>query len=166
MTDLAEFLLARITEDEAAAKSAAVLPPRAVPPPEAVTSGPFVRAGEWGWGGGSFRPLDDPVTSAALGLADSDSPYYVTAADGWDESEPTGARYDVATVPNDHDAARHIARWDPARVLAECEAKRQIVERCAAVDFAMPSTHLAHGVLALLALPYADHPDYRDEWRP
>lgn len=62
--------------------------------------------------------------------------------------------------------SNHIARHDPARVLAECEAKRRIVERCSAVDYAMPSTYLAHGILGLLALPYADHPDYREEWRP
>lgn len=50
--------------------------------------------------------------------------------------------------------AEHIVRHDPARVLAEVEAKRRIV-----FEVAMP-------VLALLALPYADHPDYREEWRP
>jgi hypothetical protein len=45
---------------------------------------------------------------------------------------------------------------EPAHVLAECEAKRQIIER-----------HLyLQGTLALLALPYADHPDYREDWRP
>ncbi|WP_163168116.1 DUF6221 family protein [Arthrobacter sp. Alg241-R88] len=55
---------------------------------------------------------------------------------------------------------------EPERALAECEAKRRIVERCSAVDYAMPSTHLAHGILGELALPYADHPDFKDEWRP
>lgn len=52
--------------------------------------------------------------------------------------------------------AAHIARHDPARVLAEVEAKRRMVDE--------------HGngtcrTLRLLALPYADHPDYRPEWR-
>jgi len=68
---------------------------------------------------------------------------------------------------------------DPVRVLAECEAKRRIVE--AYIDtLAMIPTHVlgdgdehptviaeeyeAH-ILPALALPYADHPDYRDEWR-
>lgn len=58
---------------------------------------------------------------------------------------------------------RHVG-MAPVRVLAECEAKRRIVERCSAVDSAMPSTHLAHGILAELALPYADHPDYDESW--
>jgi hypothetical protein len=51
--------------------------------------------------------------------------------------------------------ANHIARWDPARVLAECEARRRIVTECG-----------WETVMRHLALPYADHPDYRDEWRP
>ena len=55
--------------------------------------------------------------------------------------------------------------WGPDRIRAECEAKRRIVERCSAVGALMPSEHLAQGVLSLLALPYADHPGWREEWR-
>jgi hypothetical protein len=94
-------------------------------------------------------------------------------------------------------------RFDPARVLAECEAKRAIVE----LHRPAPSASFHHGsntgsvaawaavtdpeedleadaacetcgefseyavpwpcqTLRLLALPYADHPDYDEEWRP
>ena len=68
-----------------------------------------------------------------------------------------------------------------ARVLAECEAKRRIVEMMARIvdEFALPAAdrliwpdvnrrerHHANEVLYALALPYADHPDYREEWRP
>ena len=58
----------------------------------------------------------------------------------------------------------------PARVLAECEAKRRIVERCerAIVEQGIYSedgqSELAQDALSLLALPYADHSDYRPEW--
>ena len=49
---------------------------------------------------------------------------------------------------------------DPARVLAECEAKRRIVEH------EIDSTGLSDGYYArLLATPYADHPDYNPEWK-
>lgn len=66
------------------------------------------------------------------------------------------------------------SRWDTARVLAECEAKRRIVVGLASLGGetsyggeAMESwKHIAKMVVANLALPYADHPDYRDEWRP
>lgn len=50
----------------------------------------------------------------------------------------------------------------PARVLAECEAKRLLVEYEAQWhDPLIPSF-----VLRVLVLPYADHPDYLPEWRP
>jgi hypothetical protein len=67
----------------------------------------------------------------------------------------------------------HIARWDPARVLAEVEAKRRIVEELADVpvddeDLGVgysPEWWQGQRILLYLALPYADHPDYRGEWR-
>jgi hypothetical protein len=55
-----------------------------------------------------------------------------------------------------------------ARVLAECEAKRQIVKR-ARHDYAKYDgeriVELADYVLRALAAPYADHADYREEWK-
>ncbi|MBX6358139.1 MAG: hypothetical protein IRZ05_20110 [Micromonosporaceae bacterium] len=60
----------------------------------------------------------------------------------------------------------HIARHDPARVLADVDAKRRIIEAALGEqdhgDFGWAWTQ----VLALLALPYADRPGYQDEWRP
>jgi len=63
--------------------------------------------------------------------------------------------------------AEHIARHDPARVLAECEAKRRIVDSYRYLT-ADPELRMQAWTFALrcLALPYADHPDYREEWRP
>ncbi len=67
-------------------------------------------------------------------------------------------------------AAEHVTRWDPARVLAECEGKRRIVDECcgwieeSCEDYGARA--LARMTLRLIALPYADHPDYREEWRP
>jgi hypothetical protein len=88
---------------------------------------------------------------------------------------------------DDEGAARHIARHDPARVLREVGAKRRILDEMVPVLDALgeiaysegqgapwpgrpgeymtdrePSEHL----LKLLALPYADHPDYQKKWRP
>ncbi|MFF0277429.1 DUF6221 family protein [Streptomyces sp. NPDC004330] len=72
----------------------------------------------------------------------------------------------------------HIVRHDPARVLAEVEAKRRIIALCEPplVDVTglgdaerqyMPGQGDPWGVdvLRLLALPYASHPGYRDTWR-
>ena len=46
-------------------------------------------------------------------------------------------------------------------VLAECEAKRRIVEAAMSVGWVTTQTFLP-----ILALPYADHPDYLPEWKP
>ncbi len=65
--------------------------------------------------------------------------------------------------------APHFARWDPARVLAECEAKRRIVEECRGWmeepgdDYGARA--LADTVLRHLALSYAGRRCYREEWR-
>ncbi len=73
-----------------------------------------------------------------------------------DEAAARGAR--AARVPS--------GLFGPARVLAECAAKRGIVEiqRTDLVDD--PEDWRADEILRLLALPYADHPAYRPEWRP
>jgi hypothetical protein len=81
-------------------------------------------------------------------------------------------------------AAELVARYDPARVLAECAAKRKLVLACmeARPDLAFLGTRprgmadwplspsgphqMAALTLAVLAMPYADHPDYHAEWRP
>lgn len=57
------------------------------------------------------------------------------------------------------------------RCLAECEAKRRIVELHAQLSEDSDTEYsgwvdLAHNTLATLALPYADHPDYNTDWRP
>lgn len=71
------------------------------------------------------------------------------------------------------DVAEHIARHDPARVLAECAAKRRIVEELV-LPYIAERRRLMNGqpswgdehpdLLRILAAPYADHPDYREEW--
>jgi hypothetical protein len=69
----------------------------------------------------------------------------------------------------------HIARHDPDRVKREVEAKRRIIAEMEGFSAeaegdepdqrgAIRSTALH--VVKLLALPYADHADYREEWRP
>ncbi len=82
------------------------------------------------------------------------------------------------------DASRYAQRFDPARILSECKAKRRLILACrearpdlhflgrrtgGVADFPLSPRdphQLAALTLALLALPYADHHDYRPEWRP
>jgi hypothetical protein len=96
--------------------------------------------------------------------------------------------WSVEDVPLDgpvqRGTAEHVARYDPVRILAECTAKRRAVLACRAArpdmaflgarpqgmaDFPLTPRdqhQLAALTLALLALPYADHHDYRPDWRP
>lgn len=76
---------------------------------------------------------------------------------------------DLRAGPEDHRVA-HMFRWSPARVLVECEARRRIVEDYLSQLNSHQSGWDARSPrdypLRALALPYSDHPDYRDEWRP
>ncbi|GGU91064.1 hypothetical protein GCM10010275_30130 [Streptomyces litmocidini] len=72
--------------------------------------------------------------------------------------------------------------WTQERVLAEVDAKRRITEchepwtaangdiicgRCGREHIdGRPGGHFPCQTLRLLALPFADHPDYQDAWRP
>ena len=61
---------------------------------------------------------------------------------------------------------------DPVRVLADCEAKRRIVDAWQA-DASGPlgewddyAWYAIEWAMKCLALPYADHPEYNEVWRP
>ena len=79
----------------------------------------------------------------------------------YDEGEPS------------EEQAEHIARWDPARVLADVAAKRAIVdmhETCGTGSgYCDDGGHgysdgLGCGILDYLAQPYAQHPDWQQDW--
>lgn len=111
MTDLAEFLLARIAEDEATAQS-------------------LIAQTRW-----RYRHIGD-------------------AAEVWSNT----------------DYSEEGISLSPERMLAECEAKRQLLSMADPFDFADDggtgmSEH-ADKIQRLLALPYADHDEYLEEWRP
>lgn len=103
----------------------------------------------------------------------------------WDTNRQPRVKY---AWPRERD---HIIRHDPARVLAEVEAKRSVLARhhaapvppghewaeeypyCAAHAYKGPDDTVVYPVelkdcpeLLDLAAPYGRHPDYREEWRP
>jgi Family of unknown function (DUF6221) len=127
MTDLAEFVLARIDEDEVMARKA----------------GEPVWTAETAWRQGQAYGVRDQMFY--MGLV---RPVFIDSEDseGW---------------IGGGEACEHAARWDPARVLAECDAKRRIVEL-----YGGWADAVEEHVLELLALPYADHPDYQESWKP
>lgn len=93
----------------------------------------------------------------------------IDATDGTVTSSYEG---DVVAVSD----AEHMVRWDPARVLAELDAKRRIVDLC--VDMLRPDSAgpqdlgpddvdpTMWDVLRLLALPMAGRDGYDESWRP
>ena len=149
---ITEFLLARIAEDEALARAVA----------------------------------EDAGKSFARSPADYGGVDPTTATGCWSA---------------DGNAGDPVFAMGVARVLAECDAKRRIVELHQgwpvlvtsppgfSTDESLPGVTMRMSqqiqwqtqseyrerfgdepptapILAILALPYADHPDYRDEWRP
>lgn len=165
---LTEFLLARIAEDEAWA-NASVATPGAThwhwvnsDTDEPVTPDPFTQSGITDDGAVSLRTIEElsPVS--------------------WEGGAPLPDfviwSVDDLLTPG---VAGHIARHDPARVLAECDAKRRIVERATmnlgrdsirdrilgpSIEASWKAAMVS--VLYQLASVYADHPDYDEAWRP
>jgi len=95
----------------------------------------------------------------------------------------------LARIAEDTRAAADLVEGQGAdgtaqRLRADCAAKRKVVLACQAAapdlrflgsrppglaDFPLPPKdlhQLAAVTLALLATPYADHPDYEQLWRP
>ena len=100
---------------------------------------------------------------ATPGQWDRDSGWSITAPPPEDWSGP----YVVVETKQRNDA-EFIASHNPARVLAECEAKRRIVElHPEMLEWCQGCAYEAYPcrTLRALALPYSDHPDYLPEWR-
>jgi hypothetical protein len=127
--DLADFLLARIKDDENTAKGS--------------TPGPW----RWFPGRGGLPAFLESTGAKATHWVEGQSFEAPTVVLGSNQNSMLRVR---------GRDAEHIAAWHPTRVLAECRAKRQVLEACGDDE----------QVLRCLALPYADHPDYREEWRP
>jgi hypothetical protein len=92
------------------------------------------------------------------------------------DSQLIGPITDVlADRPADDHRVTQVHRWSQERVLAECESKRRIVDEAGRDRYPDDSDwdqgHVQgedgawQEALQLLALPYADHPDYQPEWK-
>lgn len=127
---------------------------------------------------------EDEAAAEAASLAaysswQVDSGYVLVADnDGWTYcltgyEKTSGAVLDSMTLGAVvcEEPAEHIALHDPARVLRECAARRWLIEGYRrAVSHEDPHEHDCRsaayaGALLLSAQSYADHPDFRDEWR-
>lgn len=139
---LTEFLLARIAEREGAARATQH------------ADGPTTLS--WKEGGPRHSRFDN-------GREES---YSSVFCGEWDRIRI--ARDDVKGGP----IAAHIALNDPARVLAGCAALRLAVEAAVLLQDRLEGSGEgwwgadADDIVRHLATAWADHPDYRKEWRP
>lgn len=66
----------------------------------------------------------------------------------------------------------HYTRYTPARILTECQAMRAMIDDLSRYCFSERGKpcgvcdRVGCRTLRWMALPYADHADYREEWRP
>lgn len=76
---------------------------------------------------------------------------------------------DQLAITNLQTDAEHICRHDPARVLREVVAKREIITVCAAAiggNVNPGAMGNAEFILQLMGVPYSDRSGYCEEWRP
>lgn len=186
MHELLTFLRARLDEDEMWARAACE--GRHVPGEHVALHGRWEPTDDdglhWRW-----TSADDQVLTPepSGGLLDDQPTGFTDPSLRSREQFPTGVvgdlpQFAIGTAGEvASGAAGHIARHDPARVLAEVDAKRKILDEIVPdvdelVELAEDRKARPEGddapdpehtrLLRLLALPYADHLDYRDEWRP
>jgi hypothetical protein len=176
--DLAAFLHARYDEVEAWAKAASAPYPYAN---EGATTPPGGVHWEWVTGD-RWEPVAlDPAVDEFV--ADG-APVWLASRETWASgSQPQWQLRATASEPIQEmrtGHAGHIARHDPARVLRDVEAKRRILDLHARrednvaerLGFTAPDMCELCGetwpcrTVCLLALPFADHPGYHEEWKP
>jgi hypothetical protein len=144
--DLVQWLGQQLDEDERTARAAR-------PRPGDETSGEWVA-----YPHRPTSPTDDPSRDVHLvGCQEPDEREWVVAETG---------QADRASV-----VAEFIAEHDPARVLREIDAKRDLLRFAEGVHdhhdtFTTGVAARLEKTLRLFALPYADRSGYRDDWRP
>lgn len=109
------------------------------------TDGPWTR-----WRGGRLRGLGDLIHPVLT------------------PGQKPGAKAEIVTAS--WMDADHIAAHDPARVLREIDAKRDLLRFAEAIHdhhetFTTGVAVRLEGTLRLFALAYADRPGFREEWR-
>ncbi|MFE1925817.1 DUF6221 family protein [Streptomyces asoensis] len=124
--------------------------------------------------------MSDELTPWLRAQLDDDERIVRRAGDSFRQIGDTGVivategdRAEECASANWAGVAEHIVAHDPARVLREINAKRRIIAEhwlngwvCDTCDNGDVEQVFPCPTLRLLALPYADRPGYRTEWRP
>jgi hypothetical protein len=159
MSDLTEFILARIADDEAVARAATPGPWAWQPPskdswPQGDES--LVAPGdEWqpdSYFGGCTEFLREFHGTRELEDGSHLHRTTRTVVSGWG--------YDASGTDADDEDRAHIARHDPTRVLAQCAAYRLIVAEHTGYGEDHSDTSHPCDTLRALASIWSSHPDY------
>lgn len=119
--------------------------------------------------------VDERLARAAAATTDGGSTWAyrpTSAPRDFESVVDLGQRLVFAEVDRNESGFRpteleHIARHDPARVLAEVAAKRQMLDEYErAFDEGGELHQTLVRIMKLLALPYAGREGYREGWRP
>lgn len=105
---------------------------------------------------------------------DSDGPDGAVVATVWTGGEPgyttvAASSVEGVWIADGHEVEdpRHVHMlFDPDRVLAECKAKREIVEECERSMLNDSDSSAAEWIVGRLAAVHASHPDYDPAWAP
>lgn len=136
--------------------------------------------------GGRMTTMDDLITFVRAQLDEDERVARGITAPEWNEGcswladlrDPLPSQRRAYGLPKEWQLlteadTRHIARWDPARVLAEVAAKRAILDWCegslaeirrAGIVTGDPLKSTPLYFAALLARPYAGREGWRAEW--
>ncbi|MCX5598422.1 DUF6221 family protein [Streptomyces phaeochromogenes] len=123
---------------------------------------------------------DERIARAAADYDDGAAHDVVGPPGTWsclDEAQWFGPQYRGGVIAprigqvNAPELGAHTARHDPARVLREIEAKRDLVRFATGIHdhhetFTTGVAARLEKTLRLYALAYADRPGYREEWKP
>lgn len=166
MSDLVDFLQARLAEDEQVALAATQgrwfwADPDTSPFPQSDRS---LMADQGGWKACEYFCTWSGVANLYRGEAGKPGHEHRVA-----QTVVSGWGYDSSGLDVDDGDAAHIVRHDPVRILADVASKRALIKAMVGPALSTPvaRTHDAGIATArYLALPYASHPDYLPEWRP
>jgi hypothetical protein len=122
--------------------------------------------------------MDDLIAFLRQQLDEDERVAREAGAGSWsrDDTYPDsgGIISDTGTIVYDEGSpsqpqAEHIARWDPARALAEIQAKRRILDWLERWDDRMMNDNYwpwdSTEAVEILAQTYAGRPGWREEWR-
>lgn len=177
MTQLVEFIKARLAEDEKWALAASRPPDGIGPQDSGATPAPLPNGVHWQWRHGNeylrFKTPAEPEPGCVTGPGEVcwlSTVEQFPAPDG-EDGETSPGLYSQGILDMDLEAAVHIARHSPAKTIRDVRAERKLLQRCTQVVDSSnapnaPEVKLALYVIRTMAAKHARHADYRKSWRP